>query len=98
MQKVRLELRPSGIENVELVRYNLPRFLEETLRADGKLELLERQEMQLEFEETFPTAEVIVAVLTLLSHLAIEYWKYRLEKKLKEEYDVKITIEVPKST
>ena len=96
-QQVKLQVQPTGTESVDLIKDQLPKYIDQVIREDGKETLLANNELQLEFEETFPTTEVIIIGLTLLSQAAIEYWKYRLEKKLKEEYNVlRITIKIPK--
>lgn len=95
-QQVKLEVRPTGTETVDLIADRVPRYIEQLVKEDDKAELLANDEIQIEVEETFPTAEVVVIALTFLTQAAIEYWKYRLEKKLKEKYAVKITIEIPK--
>lgn len=96
-QQVKLQVRPTGTESVDLIRDQLPKYIEQVMREDGKETLLTNNELQIELEETFPTTGVIIIGLQLLSQAAIEYWKYRLEKKLKEEYNVlQITVKIPK--
>lgn len=86
---IELIIQPIPPDTVSSVQSELRPIIEDALREAGREQLLTEGQMQVEVERTFPTGEVITAMVILLSPIAHETFKEIILPVLKKRFLVK---------
>lgn len=92
LELVELELRPvppHDLAEMQRKKISVKRLIEDALRDAGNLDLLEKGEIQIEKEKTFPTDQAIIIALTLCSSIALETFKAIILPELKKRFKVR---------
>ncbi len=69
---IQLELTPIPPDTVASAKTELMPLIETALREAGRSDLLSDEHIQIQIEKTYPTDEVIIVGLALLSGIALE--------------------------
>ena len=83
---IELTIEPIPPDTVSSVKAEILPTIENALREAGKEQLLDKEQIQAEVEQTFPTDAVIVVGFTLLSGLALETYKEIVLPALKKRF------------
>ncbi|MBM3135517.1 MAG: hypothetical protein FJZ89_09615 [Chloroflexi bacterium] len=83
-----LTIAPIPPDTVASVKDELLRYIEETLQEKGLEELLAEGQIQVEIEKPFPTDQVVIVGVTLLSAMALETYKEIILPELKKRFKV----------
>jgi len=86
---VELTIQPIPPDTVSSVKAELLPAIEAALREAGQEQLLAEGQIQVEIEKTFPTDQVIIVGLTLLSQVALETFKEVVLPRLKKRHRVR---------
>ena len=79
---------PNPPDNVMTVKEELLPYIKKTLKEKNLDPLLSKGEIQFDVEKTFPTDEVVIIVVTLLSGMALETFKEIILPELKRRFKV----------
>jgi len=83
---IELTIQPIPPDTISSVKADLLPTIEAALREAGQEQLLTKGQIQVEVEQTFPTDQVIVVGLTLLSGIALETYKEIVLPRLKKRF------------
>ena len=83
---IELTIQPILPDTISSVKADLLSTIEAALREAGQEQLLTEGQIQIEVEPTFPTDQVIVVGLTLLSGIALETYKEIVLPRLKKRF------------
>jgi len=86
---IELTIQPIPPDTVSSVKAELRPTIEAALRQAGREQLLTEGQIQVEVEQTFPTDQVIVVGLNLLSGIALETFKEIVLPRLKKRFRVR---------
>jgi hypothetical protein len=86
---IELSIVPIPPDTASSVKSELFPIIQTALRETGQEQLLTSGEIQVEVEKTFPTDEVVVVGLALLSQIALETYKEILLPRLKKRFRVR---------
>jgi hypothetical protein len=89
VEVVELELIPIPPDTIASAKEELVPLVEAALREVGREDLLSEKQIQIQIEKAFPTDQVIIVGLTLLSGIALETYKTLILPRLKERFEVK---------
>ena len=89
-KRIELTIVPIPPDTLDSVKAELEQRIEATLREAGQESLLAEGQIQIEVERPFPTDQVIVIGVTLLSGVALETFKSVVLPHLKKWVEVKI--------
>ena len=89
VEYIELTIQPIPPDTVSSAKADLLPTIEAALREAGREQLLTEGQMQVEMEQTFPTDQVIVVGLTLLSGIALETYKEIVLPWLKKRFRTK---------
>jgi hypothetical protein len=89
-EHIELTIVPIPPDTVASVKAELEQKVEAALREAGRESLLADGQIQIEIEQTFPTDQVIIVGVTLLSGVALETIKEVALPYLKKWVEVKI--------
>lgn len=89
-QAVQIQLTPFPPDNASSIRAELIPLVETALAQRGHTGLLENGQIRIDVEETFPTAEVIDAVIMFGSAAALEVFKEIVLPILRQRFGVRI--------
>jgi len=89
-EHIELTIVPIPPDTLASVKAELEQNIEAALRDAGRESLLAEGQIQIEIEQTFPTDQVIVVGITLLSGMALETFKAIVLPHLKKWVEVKI--------
>jgi hypothetical protein len=81
---IKLTLQAIRPETIESLKADLLPVIREALRESGQEHLLASGELKVEVEKTFPTNEIIVVGITLLSQVALKVFEEVVLPKLKK--------------
>jgi hypothetical protein len=84
-----LTVTPIPPDTVATVKAELLPYIEETLREQGLESLLAEGQIQIEIEKGFPTDQVIIVGVTLLSAMALETYKEIVLPRLKKRFETR---------
>lgn len=88
-QVVELTIKPIPPDTIASVKAELLPYIRSILKEQGKDNLLTDGEIVIEVEKTFPTDEIVVIGLTLLSQVALETFKTLILPKLKKRFETR---------
>jgi hypothetical protein len=88
-QVIKLELRPIPPDTIASAKEELMPLIEAALREAGRSDLLSDEHIQVQVEKTFPTDDVIIVGLVLLSGIALETYKALILPVLKRKFKVR---------
>ena len=83
---IELTIQPIPPDTISSVKADLLPTIEAALHEAGQEQLLTEGQIQIEVERTFPTDQVIVVGLTLLSGIALETYKEIVLPRLKKRF------------
>jgi hypothetical protein len=84
-----LELVPIPPDTLASGKEEIIHLIETLLHDSGQEQLLSDNKIQIQIEQTFPTDQAIVIVLTFLSGVALEAFKMVILPGLKRRFEVK---------
>ena len=87
---IELTIVPIPPDTLASVKAELEQNIEAALRESGRESLLTDGQIQIEIEQAFPTDQVIVVGVTLLSGMALETFKATVLPHLKKWVEVKV--------
>jgi len=89
-EHLELTIVPIPPDTLASVKVELEQRIEAVLREAGHESLLTNRQIQIEIEQTFPTDQVVVVGVTLLSGMALETFKAIALPHLKKWVEVKV--------
>jgi hypothetical protein len=89
VEVIELEISPIPPDTIDSCRAKLLPYIEATLREAGQDSILSQEHMNIQLERTFPTDAAIIAVITLLTGMALKTYEAVVITGLKKKFNVR---------